>query len=160
MDDSREIALTLLNRLIAGERDDLPWHLALLLEKSFRLDRGDDFEEVEGDYRRILPHEFDNLRFSSETSREIIATLCAEISRNPDHYLISTSLSTGADLAIRTVSKILIDPPRQLSLCEYAIALSYLTKFLPSRINKDTEFLQKYELERLTLVVKEIQNVL
>ena len=37
MTDSREIAFDLLTRLLAGERDDVPWHLALLLKiGSFR----------------------------------------------------------------------------------------------------------------------------
>lgn len=159
MTDSREIAFDLLTRLLAGERDDVPWHLALLLEKSARLDRGDDLEGVEGDYGRILPAELAALRLSPETSKEIIATLCMEVSRNPDPCLISTSLSTGADLAIKTVSKVLMNPPRLLTLSEYAIALSYLAKFLPSRLSKDSEFLPKSDLEQLALVVKELQKV-
>jgi len=159
MTDSREIAFDLLTRLLAGERDDVPWHLALLLEKSARLDRGDDLEGVEGDYGRILPAELASLRLSPENSKEIIATLCMEVSRNPDLFLISTSLSTGADLAIKTVSKVLMNPPRLLTLSEYAIALSYLAKFLPSRLSKDSEFLPKSDLEQLSLVVKELQNV-
>jgi hypothetical protein len=159
MTDSREIAFDLLTRLLAGERDDVPWHLALLLEKSARLDRGDDLEGVEGDYRRILPAELASLRLSPETSKEIIATLCMEVSRNPDHFLISTSLSTGAELAIRTVSRILTNPPRPLVLSEYAIALSHLAKFLPSRLSKDSEFLPKSDLEQLSLVVMELQSV-
>lgn len=159
MTDSREIAFDLLTRLLAGERGDVPWHLALLLEKSARLDRGDDLEGVEGDYGRILPAELAGLRLSPETSKEIIATLCMEVSRNPDHFLISTSLSTGADLAIRTASGVLIKPPRLLTLSEYAIALSHLAKFLPSRLSKDAEFLPKSDLEQLALVVKELQNV-
>lgn len=159
MTDSREIAFDLLTRLLSGERDDVPWHLALLLEKSARLERGDDLEGVEDDYRRILPAELASLRLSPETSKEIIATLCIEVSRNPDHFLMSTCLSTGADLAIRTVSGILTNPPRLLTLSEYAIALSHLAKFLPSRLSKDSEFLPKSDLEQLALVVKELQKV-
>jgi hypothetical protein len=158
MADSREIAFDLLSRLLAGERDDVPWHLALLLEKASRLDRGDDLDAVEGDYRRILPAELASVRLSPETSKEIIAILCREISRNPDHFLISTSLSTGAALAIKTVSGILTNPPRPLTLSEYAIALSYLAKFLPSRLSKDSEFLLKSDLEQLALVVNDLQS--
>jgi hypothetical protein len=52
-----------------------------------------------------------------------------------------------------------MNPPRLLTLSEYAIALSYLAKFLPSRLSKDSEFLPKSDLEQLALVVKELQKV-
>jgi hypothetical protein len=52
-----------------------------------------------------------------------------------------------------------MNPPRLLTLSEYAIALSHLAKFLPSWLSKDSEFLPKSDLEQLALVVKDLQNV-
>jgi hypothetical protein len=81
MTSAREIALDLLKRLLAGERGEVPLHLAMLLEKSSPLGTPDDH------YRQILPPELVGLRLSSDTTEEIIATLCAEVSRNPDEAL-------------------------------------------------------------------------
>jgi hypothetical protein len=125
----------------------------MLLEKSSPLDSGDDH------YRQILPRELADLRLSLETRNEIIATLCAEVSRNPDDAFIGAICFTGADEATRTVAKILTDPPRSLTMGEYASALSLVTKFLPYCLAEDAEFLPRTDLERLVRVVNELQNV-
>ena len=129
----------------------MPLHLAMLLERSSPLDSGDDH------YRQILPLELADIRLSQETSDEIIASLCAEISRNPDEALISAVSFTGADLATKTVAKVLTNPPPPLTKREYSYALSLVSKFLPYRLAEDPEFLPKADLERLVQLTKELQ---
>jgi len=144
--------MDLTRRLLAGERGKVPLHLAMLLEKSSSLDAGDDF------YLWILPRALADLQLSQDTSEEIIAAVCAEISRNPDEALISVVSSTGSDLATKTVAKILAKPPRPLTMGEYSHALSLVTKFLPYCLEEDMEFLPKSDLERLVQLAKELQN--
>lgn len=154
-----EIATDLLRRLIAGERGLVPLNLAMLLEKSARLDRGDDPQDVEDHYRRLLLPEIENLRISRQTREEIIATLCAEMLRNPDDAMISVSAATGDELAVRAIVRTLTGPPRALTLCESAMALSHVTKYLPHYLKKDPEFLPKSELEQLARLVRELHEV-
>jgi hypothetical protein len=158
MTPSDEIACDLLRRLVAGERELVPLHLAMLLEKSARLDRGDDSEGVEAHYRWILPSCLAGLRLSPETNDEIVAILCAEVSRNPDAALISTIAFIHSGLAVKTTAQIMTDPPRELTLSEYAIALSTLTPFLGLHLKEDPEFMSKDDLERLIQVVKNLQT--
>jgi len=153
MTSAREIAIDLLRRLLAGERGQVPLHLAMLLEKSSPLDSGDKH------YRQILPPELADLRLSPETADEIISTLCAEVSRNPDEALIAAVSFTGADLATKTVTKTLTNPPRPLTMAEYQAALATLNCYLPYRLSKDSEFLSKDDLERLVKLAEELQNV-
>jgi len=156
---SDEMATDLLTRLIAGERGLVPLNLAMLLEKSARLDRGDDPQDVEDHYGRLLLSEIENLRISRQTREEIITTLCAEMLHNPDDALISVSVATGDELAVRAIVKTLTGPPRALTLCESAMALSHVTKYLPHFLKNDPEFLPKSELERLARLVRELREV-
>jgi hypothetical protein len=149
---SREIAFDLLARLLAGERGEVPMQLALLLEKSSPLDHGEDH------YRQILPAKLAELRIPPDTRDEIIAKLCAEVARNPDADLISASMSTGADLSVKTIVEVLTHPPRALKLSEYAVALSHATKFLPIRLKQNPEALPKPELKRLVNVVNGLKS--
>jgi hypothetical protein len=75
MTSEKEVGLNLLRRLLAGERENLPMHLALLLEKSSPLHADDEH------YRKILPVELADVRFSSDTAEKISSSLCAEVGR-------------------------------------------------------------------------------
>jgi len=154
-----DMAADLLKRLIAGERDLVPLNLAMLLEKSARLDRGDVPQDVEEHYRRLLLPEIENLRISRQTREEVVATLCAEIFRNPDDAMISVCAITGDASAVKTLVRILATPSRVLTLWETAIALSHVTKWLPHYLRKDANFLLKSELEQLAHIVKELQKM-
>lgn len=144
----------MLRRLLAGQRGPhLPSNLTKLLEKSSPLKDSDDY------YRSILPPELADIRLPQETSDEIIASLCAEISRNPDEALISAISFTGADLATKTVAMLLANPPRPLTMSEYDYALSLVAKFLAHCLAEDPEFLPKGDLERLVQLAKELQNL-
>jgi hypothetical protein len=103
MRSTREVAFDLLRRLLAGERGEVPLHLAMLLEKSSPCDHGDEH------YRQVLPPELADVRVSSEVNEQITTALCAEISHNPDQALIFTISFTGADQATKTATHILIN---------------------------------------------------
>ena len=153
MNSEREIAFELLRRLLAGERGEVPSQLAKLLERSSPLDAGDDY------YRLTLPPDLANVRFAPETRDEIMATLCAEISRNPDEAFISAISFTGMDLATKGGVMVLLNPPRPLTISENSYALALVSEYLPYRLAEDPEFLPKADLERLVQVVKQIQDL-
>ena len=153
MTPADQTAFDLTNKLVAGEDGEVSSHLAMLLEKSSPL------ADSEEHYRCILPSELAGLTFSAETRDQIIAILCAEILRNPKESLIAGISFTGADSAIKTAVKILITPPRMLTLGEVWGALSLVTKFLPYRLSEDVEFLSKTELERLIQRVRELKSI-
>ena len=156
---AKEMAFDLLTRLLAGERGGVPARLGLLLEKSARLDRADNINEIEEDYSRLVPPEFSGLWVSPQTRNEVIAALCTEVSRNPDPYLIATCASTGSELAVKTLAKVLTNPARALTLNEYAIALSWMVKSLPRYLSENSEPLPKSDVERLAQLCKDLQNV-
>ena len=153
MSTPREIAFDLLTRLLAGERGEVPMQLAMLLEKSSPQNHGDDH------YRQILPVELAELRIPPDARDEIIAKLCAEVARNPDADLISVSMSTGADLSLEALVEVLTSPPRSLKLSEYAVALSYVTKFLPVRLNEAPGLVSKLKLRQLVNSVNDLMNL-
>lgn len=152
MNSEREIAFDLLRRLLAGERGEVPSQLAKLLERSSPLDAGDDY------YRLTLPPDLANIRFSPETRDELIATLCAEISRNPDEAFISAISFTGMDLPTKSVATVLVNPPRPLTISEYSYALALVSEYLPDCLAENPEFMAKADLERLVQVVKQLQD--
>jgi hypothetical protein len=127
--------------------------LTNLLERASPLHDGDDY------YREVLPAELADLRLSPETMEEIIAILCAEISRNPDEAFISAVSFTGVDLAARTIAMVLTNPPRPLTMSEYTYALSLVSKFLPCRLSEDPELLPKADVERLFQLSKEFLDI-
>lgn len=149
----REIAFDLLNRLLAGERDCVPLHLGMLLEKSSTL------RNCEEHYRWILPAELAGIELSPDTVEEITAAVCAEISANPDAAFISVVSWTGSKLSTRTVALMLACPPRALTLEEYTVSASLLGKYLVHFIRESPDFLPKRELARLVEVLKELQNL-
>src|SRR5512146_3015613 len=135
MSSGQEIATEMLRRLLTGERGNLPMHLAMLLEKASPLHNSDDH------YRRILPPEIAGVQVPPETAREIIGTLCKEISRNPDSAFIAALSSTGEQEITRTVAEVMINPPRHLTKEEYGQALGILYSYLPSCMARDRDFL-------------------
>ena len=147
----REIAFDLLSRLLAGERDCVPLHLGMLLEKSSSL------RNCEEHYRWILPAELAEIELSQDTVEEITSAICAEISVNPDAAFISVVSWTGSKLSTRTVALMLASPPRALTLEEYTVSTSLLDKYLALYIHEKPEFLPKGELERLIEVLKGLQ---
>ena len=153
MTTPREIATDLLRRLLAGERGEVPMQLAMLLEKSSPSDHGDDH------YRQVLPRELADLRLSPETSEEILAALCVEVSRNPDQALMFVISFSGSDQATKTVVRTVTNPPRPLTMGEYGAALALLNSSLPYRLAEVPEFIPRTELESLVRVVKGLQLV-
>jgi hypothetical protein len=153
MKTERQIASELLKRLLAGERGNLPSHLSSLLERSSSLADGDAL------YRSILPPELADIHLSREASDEIVATLCEEISRNPEAAFIFAVASSGADQSTRIVAKVLTNPPRPLTTTEYACALSLVNEYLPLCLQEDVAFLPRTELIRLAQVVAELEKI-
>jgi hypothetical protein len=153
MTSARQTAFDLLRRLLAGEREQVPLQLALLLERSFPLHSSDDF------YRAVLPPELAELQLLPDSAWEIISTLCSEVSRSPDEALIAAISFTGADLPTKTVTKVLTNPPRPLTMGEFDAALSLVGKFLPYSLAQDSNFVPKAELERIVQLAEELQNV-
>jgi len=153
MNSERELAFELLRRLLAGERGEFQSYLTKLLEKSSPLDAGDDY------YRLTLPSDLAKVRFSPETRDEIIAALCAEISRNPDEAFISAVSFTGLSLPTKTVAMLIVNPPRPLTISEFSYALALVAEYLPYDLMEDPEFLPKTDLERLVQVVQHLPDV-
>ena len=149
----RDAAMDLLRRLLAGERGEVPMQLALVLEKSSALHNSDDH------YRQALPPELADLWLSAEDAEQIVAMLCAEVSRDPDGALILALSFSGAEQAIKVVSKMLTEPPRPLTAVEYRHAMPVMSAFLPSYLTKDPGFLPEVELNRLIQLAKNLKNV-
>jgi hypothetical protein len=152
MTSEREIGLSLLKRLLAGERANLPMHLALLLEKSSPLHNDDEH------YRKILPVELAGVRLSSDTVKEISASLCAEIARNPDSAFIAALSATGSERVTKMAVSLLIDPPRSLSIAELSEALGIVNRFLPVSLARDRKFLSAEKVERLLQNMKDVRG--
>lgn len=155
-DRARDVAFELLHRLLAGERELVPLNLAMLLEKSARLDRGDDPEGVEEHYRQLHLPAINTLRLWPATRAEIIDVLCAEITRNPDEALMSALCFIGTDLPVRTVAGVLTNPPRPLTIVEYSMAISIVNVHLSYRLAKNQKFLPQADLERLFEVTQSL----
>src|SRR5215472_175891 len=121
----KEIAADMLRRLIAGERGNLPMHLAMLLERSSPLSNTDDH------YRKILPADLAEVRLTAGTVKETIEVLCSEISRNPDAGLIAAASTTGAEAVTKLATELLLNPPRALNASEVGQALGVAYAYLP-----------------------------
>lgn len=150
---AREIANDMLKRLLAGERGSLPSQLTMLLEKSSPMKDRDDF------YDSVLPPELSSLRLSPEDADQIVASLCQEISRNPDEALISAVSFAGSDLPTKTVAEVLANPPRSLTTSEYAYATSLVSKFLPLILKDNRQFLSEADLRKLIELAKDLQTL-
>jgi hypothetical protein len=153
MSSSSDPAMDLLRRLLSGERQDVPLYLACLLEKTSPLDSGEDY------YRDILPPELADIRLPAEQAREIIESICAEVSSNPDPYLIFAVSSTGAPVVTTTLCRLLTAPPRPLSMAEYASAFAYVSTFLPIHLAEDSKFLLKADLKDIARLVAEFEQL-
>jgi hypothetical protein len=152
MTSAREIAINLLRRMLAGERGNLPMHLAMLLEKSSPLHNSDDH------YRQILPPELAELRLSPETAKEITSALCTEIRRNPDSAFIFALSFTGAQEVTKAVAEIVINPPRPLTTAECGHALTIVNAFLPAGLARDPHFLEEDKRARLVERLRDLQH--
>lgn len=148
-----EAAFDLLRRLLAGERGQATLHLAMLLEKSSPLRDSDE------EYRRILPPELAELKVPPEAAEQIITTLCAEVSRNPDEGLIGALAATGAELVTQTAAKVLTHPPRPLTLGESRAALAIVTEHLDYQLAENAELVSKADLDRLVRLAEELQKI-
>ena len=149
MTTSRTIALEITRRLMAGERGEIPLRLALLLERSLLLPGSDETQ-----YREILPPELADIKLLPSTRDEIISSLCSRVLEQPDSGLIAAMSFAGTDLVTKTMSSLLTNPPRELTLCEKAHALSIVAKFLPSNLAANPELLSREYLTRLASVLK------
>lgn len=154
MNSSDRFALALLNQLLAGERGIVPLQLAMLLEKSARLARGDEASQVAADYKDILLPELVGISITPQISEEIIARLCTAISDNPDQALISVVTATGTRAAIKTLVKVLVAPPRALKLDELTVAFSYLSTFLPIYCSESPDMITREEADGLSMLAE------
>lgn len=131
MTSSREIAYDLLRRVMAGERENVPMYLAMLLERSSTLRNSDTH------YNQILPPELTSARISSEDVADIVSELCAAIRRNPDESLIAAVSTVGSREVTECVLQVLLGPPRQLTQQEYGQIVGILAAYLPGLLNRD-----------------------
>jgi len=152
MTSANESAINLLRRLLAGERGDLPMHLAMLLEKSSPLHNSDDH------YRQILPPELAKLSVPPETADGIIARLCSEMRSNPDQAFILALSFTGQEKVTKVVTEVLVDPPRPLTVIECGHALAIVSSFLPACLARDPNFLKENILNRLMKRLRSLEN--
>lgn len=153
MTSQRQIALDLMGRLISGERGQIPLHLSLLLERSLLVEGSDETQ-----YPEILPPELANIKLSPETRDEILSVLCDRVLQQPDVAFIGAMSFAGTDLVIRTMSSLLTNPPRPLTLPEKAHAVTVVSKYLPSNLAANPQLLEKDELMRLISVMKQINQ--
>lgn len=153
MTNQREIAQDLIRRLISGERGQIPLHLSLLLERSLLVEGSDETQ-----YAEILPPEFANIKLSPATRDEILSAVCARVLQEPDVALIGVVSFAGTDLVIRTMSSLLINPPRPLTLPEKAQAVTIVSKYLPSNLAANPRLLEKDELMRLISLIKQLDQ--
>jgi hypothetical protein len=156
MNAGEQIATELLSRLLAGERGAIPIQLSMLLERSARIERGDEANKVEADYKHLLPPELIKTNIPAKVAEEIIAQLCAAISCDPDPWLISTLAATGTRPAIKAVVRTLLEPPRALTLDELTVAFSYLSTFVPIYCAESPEFISHGEVAGLAELAKEV----
>ena len=150
MTDHKKIADDLLNRLLAGERGNLSMYLAMLLERSSPLQNSDEH------YRAVLPPSLADVKVPPGIAEEIIATLCLEISRNPDAAFIAAVSTTGAERVTKCVAEVLIDPPRPLTTQEYDQALGVMRAYLPACLDRNQLFLSSQERARFIERVREL----
>jgi hypothetical protein len=153
MTNQREIAQDLMHRLISGERGQIPLHLSLLLERSLLVEGSDETQ-----YPEILPPELANIKLSPETRDEILCALCDRVLQQPDLALIGVMSFAGTDLVIRTMSFLLTNPPRPLTLPEKAHAVTIVSKYLPSNLAANPQLLEKDELLRLISLLKHLDQ--
>ncbi len=147
------IAMSLLRRLLDGERGELPMCLGYLLERASSMRDSDRF------YRSVLPRELADVRLSPETRLEVIAALCSELLRNPDAALITVLSFSEEDLSIRAVASVLLNPPRCLTMGEFAGGLCLLKSNLPGCLGENSEFISIREVEELIRLATKLRDI-
>lgn len=148
----RETAFSLLERLLAGERADVPLHLAMLLEKSSSLANSDDH------YRQFLPPEIVSLRLDADTVQEITTAVCKEILHNPDADLIFVVSTTGSPEVTRFAVKLVVNPPRPLTAVEYRQLLGIVGSWLPHKLMDDPAFITPDNKRLLVSLLDELRT--
>ena len=152
MNDPRSIALSLMRRLLAGERGNVPMHLAMLLEKSSKL------RNTEEHYNQIIPSELQEVDLDPATAEEIIATICEETYHRPDAVLLSVLSTTGAPVVTQFMAKLLARPPRPLREDELRQAFGVLESYLSSQLADNPGFLEPDLKKALRQTAQELSN--
>src|SRR5579859_345067 len=152
MTDSKGIIKGLLNRLLAGERGNLPLHLALILEASSPLKNEDQHYDV------LLPSTFARVRVDPDTFQETIRIICSELSSNPDAGLLFAVSMTGSDTVTRLVVDLLVSPPRPLTINEVQQMLGILESYLPFALSKNVNFVNSSLQTRLSSVLGQLSS--
>jgi hypothetical protein len=143
----RETAFKLLKSLLEGQRGKIPLYIAMILEKSSRLRNSKEH------YRGIIPSELQEITLDPETSEEIVRTICAEVSQNPDAALLSAISTTGAPRVTRLATELLIRPPRQLATAELQQILGIIQSYLPSQLSEMPDILAQDAVDGLKRVL-------
>jgi hypothetical protein len=147
------VAKDLLRRLLAGERGNVPQYLADLLEKSSA------GANTVYHYRRVLPQELAKLRLSDKTLRAIVSAIGAEFARDPDPVYFSILCRPLSDSAVGLVAKILVNPPRPLTIAELDEAFERLHFVLPFTLLAYPQMLTAAEHERFIEELSRIQKL-
>lgn len=147
-----EIGRQLMDRLLEGERGNLPLQLAMLLEKSSQLDHGEEH------YRHILPENLVNLKLTSHAVTYITDTICQRVAAEPDSDLLFAVAMTGSEKVTRLAVDLLIKPPRPLTTSECAQAMGILDSYLPFSLARNRDFVSAGEQNVLALVLKSLQS--
>ena len=154
MRTSIQTAHDLVRQLLAGDQaETASLHLSMLLEKSSPLRREEDI------YKWIMPADLLGLQLSPEESAEIISVICNELSRNPTEALIAAVSFTGADLPVQTAIRVLIDPPRTLSLGEVCGIVALIRKFLRPCLSRNQEFMPKSIMLALASMAEQLETI-
>jgi hypothetical protein len=148
MNSIHEEAMKLLDRLLAGERGNLPMHVGILLERSSDLRNNDEH------YRQILPLELQGLALDSNTAQEMILRICEATARNPNAAFLSAISTVGSPTVTRLALKLLVAPPRVLTPDELGQVLGIIQAFLPSLPLTDASVPAKLEPEVIQVLRK------
>lgn len=152
MSAEKKTVTDLLSRLLAGERENLSMYLAMLLERSSPLHNSEEH------YRAVLPPSLADIKISPEIADDVVATLCLEISRNPDAAFIAAVSTTGAERVTKCVAEVLIDPPRPLTTQEYEQVLGVMRAYLPACLGRNQLFLSSQERARFIERLRELRH--
>jgi hypothetical protein len=125
----------------------------MLLEKASALRDSADH------YRWILPAELAGLELSEDAAGEISSALRAEVLRNPDEAFIAVLACGGDEASIQAVSRVLVNPPRALTMTEYGAALTFVKANLPYCLTQDPNFLSREDVETLLRLAAELKKV-
>jgi hypothetical protein len=151
MTNGNQVARTLLERLLSGERGEIPLHLSMLLEKSSTLDGGNEH------YQQILPPELGDLRLDPNVVDEITNVVCDHLIHNPESDLLFTVATTGDDRVTHLAVKLLVTPPRLLTSDEHRQLLGIVSSYLIAKLLKNPEFITTAERSKLLQVLNKLE---